>query len=114
MQRIVQKIGYPTKSPNVLDPQAIQRYYDDVRITNTTYFGNALAIAEFKSRREWAKLGKPTDRDEWLMTAVTVNVSTLIYLFWDRRIVASIWWLLVVSLLRLSIGLIVFDYLEAV
>ncbi|KAI4179379.1 MAG: hypothetical protein LQ348_005409 [Seirophora lacunosa] len=73
VHRIVQKIGYPTKSPNILDPQAIQEYYDDVHITNTTYFGNVLAIAKFKSRHEWAKLGKPTDRDEWLMTAVTVN-----------------------------------------
>lgn len=75
VHRIVQKIGYPTKSPNILDPVAIQKYYDGVRITNATYFGNTLAIAKFKSHREWTKLGKPTDRDEWLMTAVTVNVG---------------------------------------
>lgn len=73
VHRIVQKIGYPTKSPNLLDPVAIQRYYEDVRISNGTYFDNTLAIAKFKSRREWAKLGKPTNREEWLMTAVTVN-----------------------------------------
>lgn len=77
VHQIVQKIGYPTKSPDVLDPKAIEKYYDGVHITNATYFGNALAIAKFKSHREWAKLGKPTNRDEWLMTAVTVNVSNL-------------------------------------
>ncbi|KAL8709903.1 MAG: hypothetical protein Q9225_007376, partial [Loekoesia sp. 1 TL-2023] len=75
VHRIVQKIGYPTRSPDVLDPLAIQRYYEDVHISNATYFGNSLAIAEFDSRREWSKLGKPTNRDEWLMTAVTVNVG---------------------------------------
>ncbi|KAI4194985.1 MAG: hypothetical protein LQ346_003564 [Caloplaca aetnensis] len=73
VHQIVQKIGYPTKSPDVLDPEAIRKYYDGVHVTNATYFGNALAIAKFKSHREWAKLGKPTNRDEWLMTAVTVN-----------------------------------------
>ncbi|KAL9596977.1 MAG: hypothetical protein Q9219_005446 [cf. Caloplaca sp. 3 TL-2023] len=73
VHRIVQKIGYPTKSPNLLDSSAIQNYYEPVNISNATYFGNTLAIAKFKSHQEWSKLGKPTNRDEWLMTAVTVN-----------------------------------------
>ncbi|KAL8914810.1 MAG: hypothetical protein Q9171_000646 [Xanthocarpia ochracea] len=73
VHRIIQKIGYPTKSPDLLNATAIERYYEDVRITNDSYFGNSLAVAEFSSRREWSKLGKPTDRNEWLMTAVTVN-----------------------------------------
>ncbi|KAL8932508.1 MAG: hypothetical protein Q9216_006807, partial [Gyalolechia sp. 2 TL-2023] len=73
VHQIVQKIGYPTKSPNILDASAIQEYYEAVDISKEDYFGNTLGIAKFKSRREWAKLGKPTNRDEWLMTAVTVN-----------------------------------------
>ncbi|KAL8698497.1 MAG: hypothetical protein Q9224_001823 [Gallowayella concinna] len=73
VHRIIQKIGYPTRSPNLLDATAIEKYYDQVSISNSSYFGNALAVAEFDSRREWSKLGKPTNRDEWLMTAVTVN-----------------------------------------
>ena len=28
-------------------------------------------------KREWSALGKPTNRDEWDMTADTVNVSGL-------------------------------------
>ncbi|KAL8675897.1 MAG: hypothetical protein Q9186_007520 [Xanthomendoza sp. 1 TL-2023] len=75
VHRIIQKIGYPTRSPNLLDATAIEKYYDQVSISNSSYFGNALAVAEFDSRREWSKLGKPTNRDEWLMTAVTVNVG---------------------------------------
>ncbi|KAI4102673.1 MAG: hypothetical protein L6R37_004263 [Teloschistes peruensis] len=73
VHRIVQKIGYPTKNPDLLDASAVQKYYQGLRISNNSYFANTLAIAEFRSRREWAKLGKPTNRDEWLMTAVTVN-----------------------------------------
>ncbi|KAL8775639.1 MAG: hypothetical protein Q9209_000135 [Squamulea sp. 1 TL-2023] len=75
VHRIIQKIGYPTRSPDLLDATAIEKYYEGLHISNDSYFANALAVAEFNSRREWSKLGKPTDRDEWLMTAVTVNVS---------------------------------------
>ncbi|KAL8809939.1 MAG: hypothetical protein Q9200_002994 [Gallowayella weberi] len=75
VHRIIQKIGYPTQSPNLLNATAIKNYYGDVHISNNSHFGNALAVAEFDSRREWSKLGKPTNRDEWLMTAVTVNVG---------------------------------------
>ncbi|KAL8728940.1 MAG: hypothetical protein Q9166_005035 [cf. Caloplaca sp. 2 TL-2023] len=73
VHRIIQKIGYPTRSPDILDAMAIKNYYEGVQISNDSYFGNSLAIAQFDSRREWSKLGQPTNRDEWLMTAVTVN-----------------------------------------
>ncbi|KAL8687391.1 MAG: hypothetical protein Q9218_006423 [Villophora microphyllina] len=73
VHRIIQKIGYPIRNPDLMNALAIQKYYADVQVSNDSYFANSLAIAEFESRREWAKLGKPTDRDEWLMTAVTVN-----------------------------------------
>ncbi|KAL9628773.1 MAG: hypothetical protein Q9204_005673 [Flavoplaca sp. TL-2023a] len=75
VHRIVQKIGYPTRSPDLLDAEAVEKYYQGVQIKNDNYFDNALSVAKFDSRREWSKLGKPTDRDEWLMTAVTVNVD---------------------------------------
>ncbi|KAL8702218.1 MAG: hypothetical protein Q9201_004522 [Fulgogasparrea decipioides] len=73
VHRIVQKIGYPTKSPDLLNATAIEIYYKDVKISNNNHFANALTIAKFDSHREWSKLGRPTNRDEWLMTAVTVN-----------------------------------------
>ncbi|KAL8865286.1 MAG: hypothetical protein Q9174_006969, partial [Haloplaca sp. 1 TL-2023] len=75
VHRIVQKIGYPTKSPDILNASAIQKYYESVAISNNSYFANTLAVTRFDSHRQWSKLGKPTNRDEWLMTAVTVNVS---------------------------------------
>jgi endothelin-converting enzyme len=73
VDNIVQKIGYPTKSPNVMDPADIEKYYHDLHISNETFFENEMAIAKFDLHRAWSKLGKPTDRNEWGMSAPTVN-----------------------------------------
>ena len=73
VKNIVQKIGYPTKSPDVMDPKCLRSYYESVEITNHTFFENALHIQKFLAEKEWSALGKPTDRNEWLMTAPTVN-----------------------------------------
>ncbi|XHF97821.1 hypothetical protein AWENTII_001397 [Aspergillus wentii] len=70
---IIQKIGFPTKSPNITDPADVKEHYKDLEVSNKTYFENELAATKFDIRRRWAKLGKPTDRDEWDMTAPTVN-----------------------------------------
>lgn len=70
---IIQKIGYPTKSPNLMDGDDVENYYADLHIANDTFFENVVSMARFEVKRQWAKLGKPTDRDEWGMTAPTVN-----------------------------------------
>ena len=75
MHNIVQKIGYPTKSPNIQDPTELQNYYTSVNISESNYFHNSLAIAKFDTQKMWAKADKPTNRDEWGMTVPTVNVS---------------------------------------
>ena len=77
VHNIRQKIGYPTKSPNIRDSGALEEYYADVNITSTGFFRNALSTTKFAVEREWSALGKPTNRDEWIMTADTVNVSDL-------------------------------------
>lgn len=73
VSNIIQKIGYPTKSPNVMDPRGIEKYYEALEVSNRTFFENQLAVAKFDLQREWSNLGKPTDRDEWDMSASTVN-----------------------------------------
>lgn len=70
---IVQKIGYPTKSPNVMDAEDVKKFYQGLNVSNSTFFENELAVAKFDLHNEWSKLGKPTDRNEWGMTASTVN-----------------------------------------
>ncbi len=73
VHNIVQKIGYPTKSPDVRDSSALEKYYEAVNISSSTFFENALSVARFDTRLEWSALGKPTNRDEWGMTVPTVN-----------------------------------------
>ncbi|KIW32984.1 uncharacterized protein PV07_04489 [Cladophialophora immunda] len=73
VHNIVQKIGYPDKSPNIMDPVSLKKYYDPVNITSSTYFGNAVSVIRAELSREWAALGKPVDRNQWDMTVPTVN-----------------------------------------
>ncbi|MEY2925721.1 MAG: hypothetical protein RL367_198, partial [Pseudomonadota bacterium] len=57
------KIGYPAK----------WRDYSALEIKPGDAFGNAVRASEFAYNRQRAKIGKPVDRSEWLMTPQTVN-----------------------------------------
>jgi putative endopeptidase len=57
------KIGYPEK----------WRDYSSVKIERDNPVGNAQQIAAFNDRRDLAKIGKPVDEKEWIMTPPTVN-----------------------------------------
>ncbi len=63
LKAITNKIGYPDKA----------RDYSALTITADSYLKNAIAADTFEHRRDLAKIGKPLDRSEWLMTAQTVN-----------------------------------------
>jgi putative endopeptidase len=57
------KIGYPDK----------WRDYSSITIKRDDFFGDVERSANFESKRELAKIGKPLDRGEWGMTPPTVN-----------------------------------------
>ena len=63
LHAIHNKIGYPDK----------WRDYSKLEIARGDYFGNVLRVADFEKARDFAKVGKPVDRDEWNMTPPTVN-----------------------------------------
>ena len=63
LQKIEDKIGYPDK----------WRDYSSVKIVRGDALGNAYRSGEFEFKRGLAKIGKPVDRGEWLMTPPTVN-----------------------------------------
>jgi endothelin-converting enzyme/putative endopeptidase len=63
LSTIVNKIGYPDR----------WRDYGAVAIRRGDFFGNVERAQVFESRRDLAKIGKPLDRGEWLMTPPTVN-----------------------------------------
>ncbi len=63
LHAIRNKIGYPDK----------WRDYSALTISPDDYFGNVQRARIFDYNRDWAKVGKPVDRNEWDMTPPTVN-----------------------------------------
>lgn len=61
------KIGYPEK----------WRDYSALVVSAEDIVGNVRAASAFEEDWEWAKIGKPVDRSEWLMTPQTVNAYYL-------------------------------------
>lgn len=57
------KIGYPS----------VWRDYAKLSTSRGSFFANSLAANRFEVQRQLAKVGKPVDRTEWLMSAPTVN-----------------------------------------
>jgi len=63
LHAVANKIGYPDR----------WRDYSKLEIIRGDEFGNALRALQFEFNRQLAKIGKPVDRGEWLMTPPTVN-----------------------------------------
>ena len=63
LSTIRNKVGYPDH----------WRDYSALTITRDDYFGDLHRATEFESRREFGKIGKPVDREEWGMSPPTVN-----------------------------------------
>jgi putative endopeptidase len=63
LAKFTTKIGYPSK----------WRDYTALRITKDELVGNVIRARTFEYDRNLNKLGKPIDRDEWLITPQTIN-----------------------------------------
>jgi predicted metalloendopeptidase len=57
------KLGYPDEWKD----------YSSVKIDRNDYVGNRNRAYGFEVKRDWNKIGKPTDRKDWDMTPPTVN-----------------------------------------
>ena len=60
---VVNKVGYPDR----------WRDYGPLDVMRHDFFGNVVRANRFEFRRQLAKIGKPVDRGEWVMTPPTVN-----------------------------------------
>ena len=63
LHAIRNKVGYPDK----------WRDYSSVQIKHDDFYGNTIRATEFETRRQFNKVGKPVDRNEWAITPPTVN-----------------------------------------
>ncbi|KAI1805706.1 endothelin-converting enzyme 1 [Daldinia bambusicola] len=72
VNNIDQKIGFPTTSPNITNPEALQAYYNGLKISKS-FFNNTLSSNAWETNRTWSALGKPVDHGEWGMQADIVN-----------------------------------------
>jgi endothelin-converting enzyme/putative endopeptidase len=63
IQAMINKIGYPDA----------WRDYASVKTDRTSFFANSMRANLFAVKRDLAKIGKPVDKNEWLMTPPTVN-----------------------------------------
>ena len=63
LRTVANKIGYPDR----------WRDYSSLRIVRGDAYGNSQRSNLFGYRRQLAKIGKPVDKTEWLMTPPTVN-----------------------------------------
>ncbi len=65
LERMVKnnKIGYPN----------VWRDYSSIKTDRGSFFNNSLEANRFEVKRQLAKIGKSVDRNEWLMSASTVN-----------------------------------------
>ena len=67
------QIGYPT-SPNVTDPEDLERYYSmQEPFDLNDFFGNVLRARVANVRRLWNKIGAERDAGEWDMIPSEVN-----------------------------------------
>jgi predicted metalloendopeptidase len=63
LHKVAKKIGYPDKWKD----------YSRLEISATDPLANAKVTAEYRTRRNLERIGKPVDRTEWNMTPPTVN-----------------------------------------
>jgi len=96
VHKIVQKIGYPTKSPDIMNPDSLASFYKKLSVSSNTFFANALSARTFDVNEEWSALGKPVDREAWGMTASTVNAyynpsGAEIVVSWHNHVTAELY-----------------------
>jgi endothelin-converting enzyme len=63
LAKITVKVGYPDK----------WRDYGKLDVRSDDLVGNLMRASEFEHQRHVARIGKPVDKGEWLMTPQTVN-----------------------------------------
>ncbi|KAI8078350.1 hypothetical protein BDF21DRAFT_363405 [Thamnidium elegans] len=67
------KVGYSVISPDLRNPSSIQEYNSGLSVNKTSFYETEIISSVWYSNKMWKKVGQPIDKDEWLMSAQTVN-----------------------------------------
>jgi predicted metalloendopeptidase len=70
---IKHKTAYTTISPDVRSPLSLSKYNDGLQPNLTSFFDSEVKQWTWYKSMEWKKVGKPVDRDTWLLSPQTVN-----------------------------------------
>lgn len=67
---ITDMIGFPNF---IMNPSELDKKYEGLSISNSTYFQNNIAINRYNLRKNIEKLDQPVNKTRWGMTPPTVN-----------------------------------------
>ncbi|KAL1896989.1 hypothetical protein Cpir12675_002570 [Ceratocystis pirilliformis] len=70
-----EKIGYPTASPNITDPDDLAHMYRNSVVSDKTHFENEVSLRHMRWKAQWESAGKPADLDEWQGTPNEANAN---------------------------------------
>lgn len=73
VDKLIRKVGYPDKTPDVMSPVSLSGYYGELNLSHDDYFGNYLNARKFAVLEQWRQVGKTPDRSKWLMNPQEVN-----------------------------------------
>ncbi|CAO3659671.1 unnamed protein product [Umbelopsis ramanniana] len=73
LQKIVQKIGYGTSSPDVMSPDSLSAYYLSVTTSPERFFENYISYRQWSARKAWELHGQKVDKQVWQLYPYQVN-----------------------------------------
>ncbi|CAO3703649.1 unnamed protein product [Rhizopus stolonifer] len=73
IERLIEKIGYPDQSPDVMSPISLLEYYGDLEFKKDDYFGNFVNSLQWAVRQDWSHVGQVPEKKKWLMNPQEVN-----------------------------------------
>ncbi|KAI8875509.1 zincin, partial [Backusella circina FSU 941] len=73
VNKLIRKVGYPDKTPDVMSPVSLSEYYSDLKTKRGDYFSNYLESRLWAVRDQWREIDKIPDRRKWFMNPQEVN-----------------------------------------
>ncbi|CEP16536.1 hypothetical protein, partial, partial [Parasitella parasitica] len=70
---IAHKAAYSIVSPDIRQPESIEKYFEGIYINETSFYDTENLFAAWSNRKIWEQVGQKVNKDEWYMSPQTVN-----------------------------------------